>query len=150
MASFIVPLLINGKEVTTSTTFPVISPSTSEILWSSSSASKQDALEAASAAEAAFPAWSRSKPNFRRDIMLRAADLFEKRTSECHEYIMKETGAVEAFSTFNTANTLEIFKDISGKIALALEGEIPICQTEGTSALIVKEAYGVILGIAPW
>jgi acyl-CoA reductase-like NAD-dependent aldehyde dehydrogenase len=82
--------------------------------------------------------------------MLRAADLFEKRTSECHEYIMKETGAVEAFSTFNTANTLEIFKDISGKISSALQGEIPVCQAEGTSALIVKEAYGVVLGIAPW
>lgn len=82
--------------------------------------------------------------------MLRAANLFEKRSSECHEYIMKETGAVEAFSSFNTATTLEIFKDISGKIAPALEGEIPVCMEEGTSALVVKEPYGVVLGIAPW
>jgi acyl-CoA reductase-like NAD-dependent aldehyde dehydrogenase len=148
--SFTVPLLINGKEVITSTTFPVISPSTSETLWSSSSASKNDALEAVAAAEAAFPAWSKSKPNFRRDIMLRAAEFFEKRTSECHDYIMKETGAVEAFSTFNTSTTSEMFKDISGKISSALQGEIPVCMAEGTSALILKEAYGVVLGIAPW
>lgn len=150
MASFTVPLLINGKEVITSTTFPVISPSTGETLWPSSSASKEDALDAVRAAEAAFPAWSKSKPNFRRDIMLRAADLFEKRTSECLEYIMKETGAAEAFSSFNTATTTEMFKDIAGKISASLQGEIPVCQTEGTSALVVKEAYGVVLGIAPW
>lgn len=148
--SFTVPLLINGKEVTSSTTFPVVSPSTSETLWSSSSASKAEALEAVAAAEAAFSAWSRSKPNFRRDIILRAGVLFEKRTSECHEYMMKETGAVEAFSKFNTDTTAEMFRDIAGKIAPALEGEIPVCQEEGTSALVLKEPYGVVLGIAPW
>jgi delta 1-pyrroline-5-carboxylate dehydrogenase len=150
MSSFTVPLLLNGKEVTTSTTFPVISPSTGEALWSSSSASKQDALEAVAAAEAAFPAWAKTKPNYRRDLLLRAADLFAKRTSEAHEYIQKETGAVEAFSSFNTSNTLEIFRDVAGRIISALQGEVPICQEEGTSALILKEPYGVVLGIAPW
>lgn len=45
---------------------------------------------------------------------------------------------------------LEILRDVSGRIFSALSGEIPICQAEGTSALIVKEPYGVVLGIAPW
>ncbi|QDS70320.1 hypothetical protein FKW77_008486 [Venturia effusa] len=149
-ANFTVPLLINGKEVRTSTTFPVVSPSTSETVWSSSSASKDEALQAVSAAEAALPAWSKSKPNFRRDIILRAGVLFEKRTSECQEYMMKETGAAESFSQFNTDTTAEMFRDIAGKIGLALQGEIPVCQQEGTSALVLKEPYGVVLGIAPW
>ncbi|KAE9992163.1 hypothetical protein EG327_009896 [Venturia inaequalis] len=148
--SFTVPLLINGKEITSSKTFPVVSPSTSETLWSTSSVSKAEALEAVAAAEAALPAWAKSKPNFRRDIIIRAGVLFEKRTSECHEYMMKETGAVEAFSKFNTDTAAEMFRDVAGKIALALEGEIPVCREEGTSALVLKEPYGVILGIAPW
>lgn len=63
---------------------------------------------------------------------------------------MKETGAVEPFSKFNTNTTAEMFRDIAGKIASALEGEIPICQEEGTGALVLKEPYGVVLGIAPW
>lgn len=63
---------------------------------------------------------------------------------------MKETGAVESFSKFNTDATAEMFRDTAGKIAAALDGEMPICQEEGTSALLFKEPYGVVFGIAPW
>jgi acyl-CoA reductase-like NAD-dependent aldehyde dehydrogenase len=145
-----IPLLINGKETITSTIFDVISPSTEEHLWQCSGVSKSEALDAVSAAEAAFQSWSRTKPAFRRDILLKAAVLFEKRADECHEFMMKETGAAEAFSKFNTDTTAEMFRDISGRIVSALQGEIPICQQEGTSALVVKDPYGVVLGIAPW
>jgi acyl-CoA reductase-like NAD-dependent aldehyde dehydrogenase len=151
MADYLtVPLLINGKEVTTSTTFDVISPGTSKKLWSCSSASKSEALEAVSAAGSALSSWSKTKPTFRRDILLRAADLLEKRTEEAHNYMMQETGAVEAFSKFNTTTTLEMFRDVAGRIVSALQGEIPVCQDDGTSALLLKEPYGVILSIAPW
>jgi len=150
MSDITVPLLINGKEVKTSTTFPVISPSTGETLWSCASASKQDALDAVSAAEAALPVWSKTKPSHRRDLILRAAEIFAKRTSESHDYMMKETGAVEAFSAFNTSTSIEMFRDVAGRVGSALQGEIPVCQAEGTSALIVKEPYGVILSISPW
>jgi acyl-CoA reductase-like NAD-dependent aldehyde dehydrogenase len=149
-ASFTVPLLIDGKEVVSSTTFSVVSPSDSETLWQCSSASVEDATAAVEAASAAFSAWSKTKPSFRRSIFLKAADLLDKREGECHGYLMRETGSMESFAKFNTSITTEMLRDVSGRIEQALHGEIPVCAHENTEALLVKEPFGVVLGIAPW
>ena len=124
---YTVPLIINGKDVTTSTTFPVISPSSHKEIWSASSASLS-----------------------RRTILLKAADLFESRAKELGDYMMEETGAEQAFSGgFNVPTTIEMLRDVAGRIS-TVTGTIPSCAQEGTAALIVKEPYGVVLGIAPW
>lgn len=149
-ASYTVPLLINGKEVTTTTTFPVNSPASHKQIWSASSASLDDVKAAASAAQAAFPAWAKLKPSARRDIFLKASDIFSKRAQEVGKYMDDETGAAAAFSSgFNVPLTAEMFKDVAGRIS-SISGTIPTCAQDGTSALVVKEPYGVVLGIAPW
>jgi len=107
-------------------------------------------MAAVEAAGAAFCAWSKTKPSFRRSIFLKAADLLDKREGECHDYFMRETGAMEPFAKFNTMITTEMLRDVSGRIEQALHGEIPVCAEEGMEALLVKEPFGVILGIAPW
>jgi acyl-CoA reductase-like NAD-dependent aldehyde dehydrogenase len=148
--SYIVPLLINGKEVVTSTTFPVISPSSHKQIWASSAASLDEVQSAISAAQAAFKPWAKTKPSARRDIFLKAADIFASRGEEFGGYMQQETGAAEAFSTgFNIPLTAEMLRDVAGRIS-TVTGFIPTCANEGTSALIVKEPFGVILGIAPW
>lgn len=148
--SYAVPLLINGKEVVTSATFPVISPSAHEQIWTSSSASLDDVQCAVSAAQAAFKPWAKTKPSARRDIFLKAADIFASRGEEFGRYMQQETGAAEAFSTgFNVPLTAEMMRDVAGRISTVV-GCIPTCAAEGTSALVVKEPFGVVLGIAPW
>lgn len=147
---YTVPLLINGKEVTTTTTFPVISPASQKQLWQSSSASIGDAEAAVSAAEAAFPAWSKMKPAAKRTIFMKAADIIDKRAAELGEYMKIETGAAAAFSDgFNVPKAADMLRDVAGRLS-GVMGHIPTCEEEGTSALIVKEPYGVVLGIAPW
>jgi len=145
-----VPLLINGEEVVTSTTFDVTSPSTSEKLWTCSTASTSDAARAISSAQSAFPSWSSTKPSHRRSIFLRAADLLDQRASELAEYMQSETGAGEQFTQFNLQNSAEMIRDVAGRIAGVLSGSVPVCGGEGTGALVLKEAWGVVLGIAPW
>jgi acyl-CoA reductase-like NAD-dependent aldehyde dehydrogenase len=148
--SYIVPLLVNGKEVTTPTTFPVTSPASHKAIWQGSSASVVDAHAAIAAASAAFPAWSKTKPSFRRNILLKAAEIFDSRAEECAGYMMQETGAEAMFSGgFNVPLTIEMLKDVAGRIS-GIMGSIPVCASEGTSALVLKEPFGVILGIAPW
>lgn len=39
---------------------------------------------------------------------------------------------------------------VAGLIQIATTSTSPVVADEGTSALVVKEPYGVILGIAPW
>ncbi|KAF1990384.1 aldehyde dehydrogenase [Aulographum hederae CBS 113979] len=145
-----VPLIIDGKDVVTETTFQVTSPSTQKLLYQSSSCSTAEALSAINAAQAAFPAWAATKQAHRRDILGRAADLMMEREDELMSVMMQETGATEGMAKWNVLCGAELLRDTAGKIAAALTGCIPVCEDEGTSALVVKEPYGVVLGIVPW
>ena len=144
------PLLINGKEETTSDTLDVTNPSTGKVIWKSSSASKEDAFRAVDAAQAAFPAWSKTKPTFRRDILLKAGDIMESHAKDWGEYMVTETGAQEAFAGFNMTIAAGILKDVAGRIASNVTGSVPVCGEENRSAIVYKEPYGVIFGMAPW
>ena len=146
----VVPLLINGKEVTNETTFDVVSPVTGKRIWKGSSVSKQQAIEAVEAAQAAFPAWSKTKPSFRRDILIRASDILKSRGEEICEYMDIETGSTEVMSKhFNLPSSIEQLRDVGGRI-VTVTGSVPVCRDEGRSAIMYKEPYGVIFGIAPW
>ena len=146
-----VPLLINGKEVTTSTTFPVISPLTNKFAWNSSSASVQEAVSAIEAAEAAFPAWSATKPAERRDILLKAASIISARADEFAEYMDIETGSLRSYSGgLNVPLAAEMLTDAAGRIVTSISGSVPCIAQPGKNALVLKEPYGVVLGIAPW
>lgn len=149
-SNFTVPLLINGEEVTTKTTFPVTSPTSLENIWQSSSASVDDAKAATKAAQAAFPAWSKMKPAAKRAIFMKAADIVNARSSELAEYMKVETGAASPFADgFNVPKCADMLRDVAGRLSSVM-GHIPICEEEGTSAMIVREPFGVVLAIAPW
>jgi len=145
-----VPFIINGKDVTSTSTFKVINPATGGKVWDSSSVSNDEALDAIKAAEAAFPSWSNTKPSFRRDIMFRAADLFLSRKQEVLSYQNRETGAGVQFMEININATVQILRDLGGRIEAAIQGLVPVTAEEGSHAMILKEPYGVVLAIAPW
>ena len=148
--TYTVPLLIDGKEVTTSATFAVTSPSTHKQIWQASSASLDNVKSAVEAAQAAFRPWAKTKPSARRAIFLKAAEILQARGEELGRYMMEETGAEAPFSSgFNVPLAAEMIRDVAGRISTVM-GSIPTCSDERTSALVVKEPYGVVLGIAPW
>jgi acyl-CoA reductase-like NAD-dependent aldehyde dehydrogenase len=144
-----VPLIIGGKDVVGSQIFSVRNPANGEELWKAGGASVDDAVRAVEAAEAAFPAWSKTKPAFRRDIFLRAADIFEKRYEELASYQKLETGADATFMDWILKLTVDNLKEVAGKTGL-VAGSFPPSSDEGRAALVLKEPYGVVLGIAPW
>ena len=144
-----VPLWIAGEEVTTDTAFDVVSPSSNKKLWSSSSASPKQAVQAVEAAQTALKTWRKAKPAQIRTILLKAADILDQRKDEISRYMMEETGALEAFTGFNMTVTAENFRDVAGRAGSTL-GAIPSTGTPGQAALLFKEPYGVNLAIAPW
>ncbi|KAH4936487.1 hypothetical protein HBI39_113050 [Parastagonospora nodorum] len=148
--SYTVPLLINGKEVTTKTTFSVTSPTTQKEVWLSSSASLDEVSAATSAAQAALSDWSKTKPATKRAIFMKAADIVDARAEELAEYMKIETGAASQFANgFNVPKCADMLRDVAGRLSTVM-GSIPTCEQEGTSALIVKEPIGTVLAIAPW
>ncbi|KAH8805278.1 Aldehyde/histidinol dehydrogenase [Xylogone sp. PMI_703] len=144
-----VPLIINGRQVTTEMSFEVQNPSTGRILWKSSAASVHDATVAVDSAHSAFQAWSKTKPAYRRDLFLRAANIFEKRKEELGRYMTEETGAEDRFVDFNLISCIEMLRDLAGRIS-SIAGSMPTLSEEGAHGLIYMEPYGVVLGIAPW
>lgn len=143
------PLWIDGKEVTTSAVFDVISPNTGKKIWSSYGATAEEATKAANAAQRAFATWRNTKPAEIRNILLKAAQIMESRTKELIDYIKQETGALDAFSTFNIVTVVEFLRTVAGLVS-TIHGTIPQTQTSGTGALIFREPLGVIYGMAPW
>ncbi|EKJ71710.1 hypothetical protein FPSE_08156 [Fusarium pseudograminearum CS3096] len=145
-----VPLIINGKDVITDETFPVIGCLAGKEISRCSTVSEQHVLDAVHAAKTAFPGWSATKPSERRDIFLRAADIFAKRKEELSGYIQEEIGASKEYQEFIIGLAIEGLRDTAGRIAGAVTGQIPVSIHPDTSALVLKRPYGVVLGIAPW
>ena len=146
----VIPMIINGKEEVGDSTFDVIRPYTNEHCGSTASATPQDAIRAVEAADAAFPAWSQTKPTARRDILLKAADILESRLVQNAEYMRTEMGAdVGASQFFIVPLGIRMLRDIAGRIT-SICGSVPVLEEEGQSAIVYKEAMGVVLGIVPW
>lgn len=146
----VVPLIINGKEVSNGENFPVIGPLTGTKIWDATAASRQNVDDAVTSAQAAFPAWAATKPSERRDIFLRAADIFVNRGEELGHYMNQEIGAGPDYQKFICGLAIEGLKDTAGRIAGALTGSVPCSTHNGMRAIVEKIPYGVVLGIAPW
>jgi acyl-CoA reductase-like NAD-dependent aldehyde dehydrogenase len=145
----VVPLLINNRPLTTSTPFDVVNPSSGESIWQASGAAPEEAIQAVTSAQSAFPGWSKTKPAIRRDVLLRTATILARRRDELGEYMKSETGAADPFVDFNLTTAIEMLTDVAGRIS-TITGTVPTASAEGTSAMVLREPYGVILGIAPW
>lgn len=147
---YAVPLLIGGKEKTSSSTFQVNSPATGGTVHQCSNATVADAEEAVETAAAALADWKRTTPGQRRDIFLKAAEIIIKRREELAGYMQAETAASPDWANFNIENTREMLLDVAGRISGALTGAVPTTRDPNVNALVVKEPYGVVLAMAPW
>lgn len=148
--AYVVPAIINNADTFFGDAFPVYAPASSEQIYECTSASASDALNAVSAAQNAFGGWRNTKPGTRRAIFLKVAEVVERRGDELGRYMAEETGAPESWGAgFNVPVAVDMLRDIAGRIT-SIQGSVPIIAAEGKSAMVLREPYGVILGIAPW
>ena len=92
-----VPLWRDGQQVSAAKTFDIVSPLTDQVLYKSAAVSTDDALAAVAAAEKAFPAWSKTKPGHRRDLLLKAAEELARRKDDLWHFCSTETGSTGQF-----------------------------------------------------
>ena len=64
-------------------------------------------------------------------------------------YQAAETGADATFMHLILKLTVDNMKELAGKCSM-VQGNIPFSADEGRSALVFREPYGVVVGIAPW
>ena len=144
-------LLIGGHAVASRTgaTYERCEPITGQVATRAAAATPQDAVEAANAAAAAFPAWSGLPPQQRSAVLNRAAVILEGRAAEFNAAMAEEIGAAEEWSAFNCELATAILRDAATMTGRTGETSIP-ARRSGVTALALRQAAGVVLGIAPW
>ncbi|KAH6657773.1 Aldehyde/histidinol dehydrogenase [Truncatella angustata] len=149
MSTYTVPFIINGEERRPEKTFDVVSPDTGKVLHQCGIATEADVNAAVEAAAKALPKWRNTTPGQRRDIILRAADIFDKRRDELKPYMQEAVAAAVGWASFNIDTTIDIVKDVAGRVS-SIAGTVPALADPNLGAMVVKEPYGVCLAIAPW
>ncbi|KAI0410054.1 aldehyde dehydrogenase [Xylaria palmicola] len=149
MATYTVPFIINGEERIAKETFEVKSPATGDVVHRCGAATVSDANAAVEAAAAAAVAWQDTTTSSRRDILLKAAEIMEKRRSDLEQYLVDELGQPQGWAAFNLTVAIDMIKDAAGRIG-TLVGFVPRPSDPNTGAMVWREPYGVVLAIAPW
>jgi acyl-CoA reductase-like NAD-dependent aldehyde dehydrogenase len=132
-----IPLLINGEEVTSDITFDVVNPGSGQVVFKAYGATSKQAIAAVEAAEKAFPAWSRTKPNERRALFFKAAKVLEERIDEVVKIQADETSVDKGFAgDFQGNVSVGLLRECGSRVS-SIEGSIPEPDEEGTMASVL-------------
>ena len=144
-----VPLLIGGEARESAAFFERHDSLGDTPATRAAAATIADANAAADAAEAALPAWSARGPSQRRALLNHAAAVLENRSADFVEAMMSETGSTEGWARFNIALAAGMIRE-AASLTTQISGQVIPSDRPGCLALAIREAAGVVLGIAPW
>jgi len=144
-------LIIDNKpqDATDGRTFDRLHPLSGDLVTRSAAASVADAVAAVDSAGAAFETWSQTGPSERRTILLKAADVMDRRTPELIEAMGQEVGAAPLWAGFNGFLTSNLLREAAG-LATQIQGETIPTDKPGTLSMTVRVAAGVVFSMAPW
>ena len=108
-----------------------------------------DVDRAVAAARAAFPAWSRSAPQLRHDILKRASDEVFSRVDELGRILSREEGKTLAEGIGEATRAAQVLGFFAGE-CLRTGGEAIASVRPGVGVEITREAVGVVGLITPW
>jgi aldehyde dehydrogenase (NAD+) len=141
---------IGGEWVEGDGTTHNVNPSdTNDVVGAYARASAAQLDEAVAAARAAFPAWSRSTPQERHDILLRVSTEILARRAELGDLLAREEGKTLPEAIGEVARAGQIFDFFAGE-ALRIPGEKFPSVRPGVDIEVTREAVGVVGIIAPW
>jgi acyl-CoA reductase-like NAD-dependent aldehyde dehydrogenase len=127
-----------------------INPSnTNDIVGVYARADQAQTLNGIAAAKAAFPAWSRSTPQERFDVLNRVSAEILSRKEELGRLLAREEGKTLPEGIGEVARAGQIFAFFAGE-ALRLTGEKGASVRPGLDVEITREPVGVVGLITPW
>jgi aldehyde dehydrogenase (NAD+) len=141
---------IAGDWVAAANAAPDLNPSnTGDIVGEFPRGSRADAEAAIAAARDAFPAWSRSTPQERHDILKRVGDEILARKDELGRILSREEGKTLPEGVGEAVRAGQIFLFFSGE-ALRITGDKLASVRPGVDVEVTREAVGVVGLITPW
>jgi acyl-CoA reductase-like NAD-dependent aldehyde dehydrogenase len=153
----VVPLWINGAAHpidSPSSLFPVTSSVKNTAIHHAVSATPTIATIAVDSAAKAFTSWRRTAPSFRRSLLLKVADILERRAQEIMSAQIAETSCPPQFAGFNIKTGVEYVREIASATS-ELRGTVPqkLAGPDGSETggltVVIREPIGVVLIIPP-
>lgn len=146
-----ISLLINGKQQQASNqaAFERLNPLDSSVATRAPAATPADAVAAVQAAARAFPAWAATGPSERRALLTRAAHALEAKAPAFSAAMAAETGASGLWAGFNVHLAAGILLEAAA-LTTQIGGEVIPSDVPGSLSMGVRQAAGVVLGMAPW
>lgn len=129
--------------------YAVTNPATGEVIAEYPAADDADVESALSAASEAFANWSVSPIDDRVQLLRNVAKSYAERRDELAQIITREMGKPIAQAQLEIDIVVSIYEYYADNGPRFLEDE-EIDVVAGGSAIVRKQALGVILGIMPW
>lgn len=108
-----------------------------------------DAEAALASAQAAFPGWAGAMADRRETVLLRAADLLERREAEFLELLVREGGKPQAIARGEFRGSVGVLRVAAGECRRHNTDFMPPTKP-GQISMAVRRPLGVILGILPF
>jgi aldehyde dehydrogenase (NAD+) len=142
--------LIGGEAIDSTDRAADVNPSNlSDIVCEYARGTTADTERAIAAAREAFPAWSRSTPQQRFDVLDRAGTEILARKEELGRLLAREQGKPLADGIGEAARAGAIFKFFAGE-ALRIVGDKLDSVRPGIDVEVTREPLGVVAAITPW
>jgi len=130
-------------------TFAVQDPATTETLFDVADATSEDALDALTAADEAFPAWRAVAPIHRSELLRAVYEAIVARTEDIAALVTAEGGKPLAESRAEVAYAADYVRWYSGQ-ALRLDGLARRAPAGTHHQLVLSRPVGPALLITPW
>jgi acyl-CoA reductase-like NAD-dependent aldehyde dehydrogenase len=142
--------IIGGELVAATSASKNINPSnTNDVIGEFAAGTKADADKAVAAAKAAFPAWSRTTPQERYDILKKASDEVLARKDELGRILSREEGKTLPEGIGEAARAGQILAFFAGE-CLRFGGENVPSIRPGVGVEMTREPIGIVGMITPW
>lgn len=137
------------RDASAGETFEDLNPYTAATFATVAAGTRDDAELAVSAAAEAFPGWAATSPLEKQLLLLRTAEVVERRADDIRRTLAEETGGGRAFADFQLAWITKQLRQAAGWVYLPL-GEVIPSDMPGTMHFAVRRPLGVVAGFSPW
>ncbi|GII97078.1 NAD-dependent succinate-semialdehyde dehydrogenase [Sinosporangium siamense] len=144
-------LYLGGKAVPAAggARFPVVDPSTGEVIASVADGGVEDAIAAVDAAERAAASWAATPPRQRAEILRTAFELMVERAADLAWLISLENGKSRADALGEVAYAAEFFRWYSEE-AVRGAGTVTTAPGGTNRILVQRKPVGICVLVTPW
>ncbi len=142
-------LYIDGQWVDGNGTLEVIDPSDGSVIAKVATAGDSEIEAALAAAHRAAPAWAKTAPRVRAEILRKAFELMTQEADYLAELISKENGKALPDAKGEVAYAAEFFRWFSEE-AVRISGDFRMSPSGDKRILVTHQPIGLSILITPW